>query len=135
MHCSHAFGYGAREWVERLKGADETDAAFLIRRFDSIDAVKPVKEKLYEDLDIPIKLSPGKDTPCRSREGWDAPMVFRDRPLDRSQVFILQCKLRLRRNIVRQPVRRDKLHHHRMRVPRPVERDRLREHTQLRTRE
>jgi len=76
-----SFGFAAREWVERLKGEDETDAEFLLRRFAALDASTPVREKLYEDLDIPLRLAPGPATPARGREIWDAaPVVYRTKP-------------------------------------------------------
>lgn len=72
-----------REWVETLKGPDETDAAFLIRRFAALKVDTPVRELLYEHLDIPLLLSPGPTTPARGREHWSgAPMVFRKTPLE-----------------------------------------------------
>jgi len=72
-----AMDYPARDWIDILKGTDETDAAFLIRRFDALKVPTPVREKIYEDLDIPMVLAPGPATPARGREKWpDAPVVF-----------------------------------------------------------
>ena len=75
-----AFAFSAREWVERLKVEDETDAEFVIRRFDALRTPVPVKEKLYEELDIPMILAAGPDTPSRSRDGWPSPVFFRTTP-------------------------------------------------------
>jgi hypothetical protein len=81
-----------RRWVELLKGPDENDAVFLIRRFAALRAVGPVKERLYESLDIPIRLAPGPDTPARTREKWDrAPVIFLKRPPSRTRPSLRQA--------------------------------------------
>jgi hypothetical protein len=74
-------GWSPRAWVEKLKGPDETDAAFLIRRFQALSVGTSLREHLYEDLDVPVVLSPGLDTPARGREKWDqSPLVLQKRP-------------------------------------------------------
>lgn len=66
-----------RAWLRRLKGRDETDAAFLVRRLVSLKADEVVRERLYEDLQIPLRLAPGKDTPSRTRARHpSSPVVF-----------------------------------------------------------
>lgn len=60
----------ARSWIERLKAPTETDADFLIARFEALPVPTAVKERLYEDLDLPLVLEPGLDTPARSHERW-----------------------------------------------------------------
>lgn len=50
---------GAREWVRALKRADETDAAFLVRRFDALGLDPLARQLFYEDLDLPLRLRPG----------------------------------------------------------------------------
>lgn len=78
-----SFAYPLHEWIERLKGRSETDADFIIRRFDRMDAGPLVREQLYDAIDIPMILKPGPTTPARSRERWHkSPIVFRSRPLD-----------------------------------------------------
>lgn len=78
-----SFAYPLREWIERLKGPRETDADFIVRRFDRMDAGPLVREQTYDAIDIPMILKPGATTPARSRERWDkSPIVFRTRPLD-----------------------------------------------------
>ncbi len=77
---------GAREWIDDLKSADETDAAFLIRRFAALDVPTPVREKMYEDLDVPLRLDPGPTTPARGRECFArAPVVYRREPPERGR--------------------------------------------------
>lgn len=71
----------AREWLDNLRGPDETDAAFLMRRFAALRVPRTTCEYLYEKLDVPVRLAPGADTPARTREKWDgAPVVFQKRP-------------------------------------------------------
>jgi hypothetical protein len=76
--------YSAREWLNRLKGKGETDAAFLIRRFAAIRATSFMQEKLYEDLDVPMRLAPGPGTPTRSDAKLPGmSVVFQTQPLSR----------------------------------------------------
>jgi len=86
-----------REWVGRLKGPTETDATFLIRRFRALAANSFGREKLYEELDIPIRVAPGPRTPSRTLAKYDGvPVIFQDKALRRG-------KLNLRREIKRPP--------------------------------
>jgi hypothetical protein len=78
--------FTAREWIERMKGQRETDAAFLIRRFDALPVGPFVRERLYDDLDPPLVLAPGPDTPARGREKYRrARLTFQTRPLSRAR--------------------------------------------------
>lgn len=53
-------------WVRALKRPKETDAAFLIRRFRQWRVSEPVRQKTWEDLDIPLILSHVQDGPSRT---------------------------------------------------------------------
>ncbi|MEK6597663.1 MAG: hypothetical protein AABY91_04960 [Gemmatimonadota bacterium] len=55
-----------REWVRRMKGANETDGTFLLRRMAALRADVWVRESIFEDLGIMFKLSAGLDTPSRT---------------------------------------------------------------------
>ncbi|MGB3561854.1 MAG: hypothetical protein WBH85_06415 [Thermoanaerobaculia bacterium] len=79
--------YSVREWVERLKGPDETDAAFLIRRFAALEVTAPVRERIYEQLDIPLTLTPGPGTPTRTLAKYrsKASTAFQTRSLRRER--------------------------------------------------
>jgi hypothetical protein len=77
-----------REWVRRLKGRGESDGAFLARRFDALKADTFARERIYDDLDIPMRLDPGPGTPSRTLSRHAAsPVVFvrsgipRERPV------------------------------------------------------
>ena len=83
--------YSAREWLDRLKGTSETDAAFLIRRFAALRASSFTREKLFEDLDVPMRLSPGPGTPTRTGAKLPGmPVVFQTRPLSRARPNLRQ---------------------------------------------
>lgn len=70
-------GFEPRDWIELVKGPDETDAAFLVHRFQKLQCRDVTREMAYEDLDIPMSIMPGPDTPSRSKARYaDAPIVF-----------------------------------------------------------
>jgi hypothetical protein len=76
--------FSPREWLNRLKGEGETDATFLIRRFKAFRANSFAREKLYEDLDVPMRLAPGPGTPTRTGAKLPGiPAVFQTQPLSR----------------------------------------------------
>ena len=91
--------FSPREWLDRLKGPGETDAAFLIRRFAALRASSFTREKLYEDLDILMRLATGLGTPTRTGAKLSRmPVVFQTRPLSRTRP-------NLRQEIRRPPLR------------------------------
>jgi len=72
----------AREWIEILRGPRETGAAFLIRRFDALRVDPFLREFLYDELDPPMRLIPGPETPSRTTARYArSPVVFQSRPL------------------------------------------------------
>jgi hypothetical protein len=94
--------FSPREWLDRLKGPDETDAAFLIRRFVALRSSSFTREKLYEDLDILMRLAPGPGTPTRSSAKLiGMPVVFQTIPLSRVRPNL--------RQEIRKPPRRVRL--------------------------
>lgn len=54
-----------RAWLDRLRGA-ETDAAFLIRRTADLQAAEIVRNRLYDELGLMLRLAPAPGTPSRS---------------------------------------------------------------------
>jgi len=75
-----------RRLLQRLKGPAETDAAFLIRRFETIHPTAFGRETIYERIGIPLVLAPGPGTPSRTlAKHGSGPPVFQTRPLDRSR--------------------------------------------------
>ena len=91
--------FSLREWINRLKGPTETDAYFLIRRFKALPGDSFTRETLHDRLVIPIKFSPGADTPSRTRARYPgSPVVYQTRPLSGARPA-------LRREIHRCPVK------------------------------
>jgi hypothetical protein len=72
--------------IARLKGPAETDAAFLVRRFEAVHPTTFGRETLYERIGIPLILAPGPGTPSRTHAKHElGPTVFQSRPLVRSR--------------------------------------------------
>jgi len=84
--------FSSHEWVERLKDPDQTDAAFLIRRFAALEVTEPIRERIYEQLDIPLTLTPGPGTPTRTLAKYrsKAPTAFQTLPLRRERPDLKQ---------------------------------------------
>jgi hypothetical protein len=75
-----------RKWIDRLKSPLESDAAFLLRRFEALHPSPFARETFYEGLGFQLRLAPGPDTPTRTRARYEPSAVsFRVRPLDRSR--------------------------------------------------
>lgn len=55
------------EQVRRLKGPKESDAEFLIRRIEALPMHVFARERFAEELDLPLRLLPGRGTPSRTR--------------------------------------------------------------------
>ena len=80
-----------RTLISRLKGPAETDAAFLVRRFETVHPSTFGRETLYERIGIPLVLSPGPGAPSRTLAKYRAPRIaFQARPLDRSRPDLLE---------------------------------------------
>jgi len=74
-------GYAA---LDRLRGTDETDAAFLLRRIAAMAADAFTREAYSDILDASYVLAPGPDTPSRTAAHFaGAPLVFRRHPPSR----------------------------------------------------
>jgi hypothetical protein len=75
-----------RTLLSRLKGPAETDAAFVVRRFEAVHPTTFGRETLYERIGIPMTLAPGRGTPSRTRARYGTgATAFQARPLDRSR--------------------------------------------------
>ena len=73
-------------WIRLLKSKRETDATFLLRRFDALEASPAVRQRVLDALDVPYVLSPGPGTPSRTLARLPSlpggrPVRFQDRPL------------------------------------------------------
>src|SRR5262245_37610203 len=87
-----------KAWLDRMKGPRETDAAFLIRRFQRMRLDSHARETLSEDLDIPMHLAPSPTAPSRTRaKQRGLPVAFQTGPL-------LRARPRLRDELARPPL-------------------------------
>ena len=78
--------YTPREWVERLKGPKESDAAFLVSRFRGLEIEDGARRTLYEDVDPALRLDAGPDTPSRTLARTPRKRVtFQKKDLDRKR--------------------------------------------------
>lgn len=80
-----------RGWVKELKGPDETDADFLLRRFRMLPFGDAGREIAYDDMVFWLRLSAGPDTPSRSKaEDATAPVAWQKTPLDTARPDLLK---------------------------------------------
>ena len=56
----------SRQWIEALKQPSETDAAFLVRLVARWPAGAAVREQSYDELDVPLTLTPVAGSPSRT---------------------------------------------------------------------
>jgi hypothetical protein len=74
------------KWIARLKGPDETDAAFLLRRCGRIGRTTAEADALYDELALPLVLEPGPTTPARTTAHFPRPAVrYQAAPLRRER--------------------------------------------------
>jgi hypothetical protein len=84
------YDLGLQGWIRAMKSPEESEAAFLIRRFRAIEAGETVREKLYDELDPPMTLEPGPGdsppTPSRTLAFHArAPRALQRGPLSRER--------------------------------------------------
>ncbi len=84
-------GFSVREWMDRMKGPGETDAAFLVRRIARLKMDGFARERFYEDLAVPMIVEPGSGGPSRTR-AWMrvGPPHFQTRPLRRGRPDLVE---------------------------------------------
>lgn len=71
-----------RQWIERMRGDRESDATWVIRRFGELAVEDSLRENLYDAVDLPVRFSPGPDTPSRTLAHWPVPAIhYQERPL------------------------------------------------------
>lgn len=75
--------FTARDWLNELKGSDETDATFLIRRFAALPFGDFGREAAYDGLNPWLQLRGGPTTPSRTRARHaESRVSFQTHPLD-----------------------------------------------------
>ena len=88
----------AREWVRRLKSADESDAQFLVRRIAALPVDAFCRERFHEEIDLPMRLAWGRGSPSRTHARWPVEKtVFQTRSLQ-------QPRPDLRREVMIPPI-------------------------------
>jgi hypothetical protein len=74
------------DWINRLKGPDETDASFVIKRLAVLIPNEFLHEHLCDELDIPLVLAPGPGVPNRSQAKQEqSPVDYQSTPLVRKR--------------------------------------------------
>lgn len=75
---------GARAILQRVKSKRETDAEFVLRRFEWLDAGPHVKTGLFDALALPLVLGPVHGGPSRTRAqlSLGQPRIHQRQPLD-----------------------------------------------------
>ena len=74
------------EWIDRLKGPDTTDATFVIRRLAALFPNEFLHEQVCDEIDLPVRLSPGDGVPNRTEALYDqSPVAFQTKAFDRSR--------------------------------------------------
>ncbi len=61
------YAFAVPQWLERLKGPDETDGTFLARRIADLGLDTFMHEYFYEHLHLPMRIAPGAGGPSRTR--------------------------------------------------------------------
>ncbi len=75
-----------KQWVARLKGPNETDAQFLLRRLGRLGASEAERDQLYDELELALTLEPGPATPSRTTAHFPRPKIrFQASPLRRAR--------------------------------------------------
>ena len=78
--------YSLRQWLKKLRGPRETDAVFLVRRFDALKLPEAARQVFFEEYDLPLRLDPGPGTPSRTEARWaPSPVVFQTQALRRER--------------------------------------------------
>jgi hypothetical protein len=74
-----------RQWIHRMKAKGEGDGAFLARRFDEIEGGTFLKEALYDEMDLPMRLLWSPEAPSRTHAKTPARIFWQRGPLRRER--------------------------------------------------
>ena len=95
-------GYAA---LDRLRGSNETDAVFLLRRIAAMPGNCFTREAYSDTMDASFVLAPGPDTPSRTAAHFArAPVVFRREPPPRGRTDLRAEMARAPRSVRRMSV-------------------------------
>ncbi|HTF89455.1 MAG TPA: hypothetical protein VK843_13665 [Planctomycetota bacterium] len=74
----------ARQWFQRMKSPRESDAEFFVRRVQALPVDSFVRERFYEELDVPMRLAWGTGGPSRTHaKSPVAKIAYQTTPLHR----------------------------------------------------
>lgn len=95
------YDFSPRQWLQRLKNADESDASFLVKRIAAIYRTDQEREALHDKLDLPYRLLPGPTTPSITEACYPVKRIAfansetrRGRPDLRRLMQDRQCRVR-----------------------------------------
>ena len=89
------FLFDSQEWVEQMRGNEETDAVFLISRFTALRVDESVRDAVYEQLDPALQLAPSATSPARTREYVRPRTIhYQRRRIDRNSIDLRQAAKR-----------------------------------------
>lgn len=96
-HCESpaldAYDFPVKDWLKRLKGPHETDAVFLVRRFQALTASAGSREQQYDNLDPPMRLRPGPHTPSTTKAKYKrAKLSFQRGPLSHRRLSVAEIR-------------------------------------------
>ncbi len=76
------YDFTPRQWINRLKSSEETDARFFIKRMEALYQSDFMRESVHDRIDPPYEILPGEATPetstCRYMK---ARKIFQNSPL------------------------------------------------------
>jgi hypothetical protein len=70
------FAYPVRDWISRMKGPDETDAAFVVNRIRDLELDTFTREYFFEHLKLPMIIEAGTGGPSRTRAKIRSAKIF-----------------------------------------------------------
>lgn len=77
---------GARAWMDRLRSPRGTDASYLVERAARYPAGTWTRDRVFEELNVPMRLSAGRGTPNRTLARFErAPVTFQSGPVNKAR--------------------------------------------------
>lgn len=86
------FLFDSQEWIDQMRGNEETDAVFLVNRFAALRVDESLRDGVYEQLDPALLLSPSATTPARTREHIPPGTIhYQKQNIDRKSIDLRQA--------------------------------------------
>ena len=75
---------GARPWTDRLRSPRGTDASYLVERATGYRAGIWIRDRLFEELNVPMRIAAGRGTPNRTLARFEsAPVTYQSGPMNK----------------------------------------------------